>query len=134
MSNLILPQGGGKPVRPPNIMLEYLAQQRLIERYESLLESWSRVLCALAAHASELERGKKVRRTEGGFKIPHKWQADLPPVCDLNVVEDEETGEIVVRLLTPSPRVRQADTDGWVVPNEDAVAERESASPPSAGE
>lgn len=133
MSNLILPNGhGAKPVKPPSIMLEYLAQARLIERYEHMLESWSRVLCSLAKHADEVRRGKRINATPGGFSFPHSWQADLPATCDLNIVEDEETGTTTVRLLEPTPRLTQADTDGWVVPNESAAA-RDAASPPDSG-
>ena len=31
-------------IKPPPIMLQQLAQERVISRYESLLETWSKVL------------------------------------------------------------------------------------------
>lgn len=85
--------------RPSKLFLEVAAQNRLIERYERLLESWSRVLASMALHATEL--GAKVRPVGGGFEIPYGWQADIPPVCDLNVIEDTENRVMVVRVLSP---------------------------------
>jgi hypothetical protein len=88
-----------KADRPSKLFLEVAAQNRLIERYERLLESWSRVLASMALHATEL--AAKVRPVGGGFEIPYGWQADIPPVCDLNVIEDTENRVMVVRVLSP---------------------------------
>ncbi len=109
--------------KPPPIMLEQLGQARLIVRYESLLESWSRVLASLAKHAGDVSRGRRIQPVAGGFSFPYGWQEDLPGMCDLNIVEDQDSKLIVVRLLEPTPRLTKADGTGWIVPDEQKRAE-----------
>lgn len=107
---------------PPPIMLRQMAQERLIARYESLLESWSRVLAALAQNAGDMRRVNAVR---GGISFPYAWTANLPAQFDLNVVEDADEKRVVVRLLTPAPRAVASDATraGWQVPDEQKRAE-----------
>jgi hypothetical protein len=94
--------------RPPRLFLEVAARERVIERYERLLESWSRVLAAMALHATELAEGRGVRAVGGGFEIPFAWQADVPPICDLNVIEDADSRVMVVRVLAPGSEPTKA--------------------------
>ena len=91
--------------KPPGVMLEHLAQMRLIQRYESLLSTYAKVLSCLAKHANDVSHGRRIQPVPGGFSFPYGWQADLPAMCDLNVVEDEQEKTIMVRLLEPTPRI-----------------------------
>ena len=112
-----------EPIKPPMIMLEHLAQERLIDRYQNMLQSWSLVLISMAQHAGDIEKGRGIKAIPGGFKLPYNWQVDIPTECDLNVIEDEEDKSIVVRVLGPSARIRKPDDSGWIVHDEEKRAE-----------
>lgn len=110
-------------VKPPPVMIQNMAQERLIRKYESLLESQVKVLACLCMHSNELRRAMKVKQVAGGFAIPHNWQEDLPMTVDLNIVEDHEAGQIVVRLMEPEHRKTSVDNTGWTAPDEQKVME-----------
>jgi hypothetical protein len=121
--------------KPPTPLLVMQAQERLIRRYESQLESQSKVLAMLAQHSSDVAAGRGIKAVAGGFSVPWDWQADLPFQCDLNVVEDADERMIVVRLLSPTPRVQPAtletfEREGWHVPDEEKRAEEAAATDP----
>ena len=112
--------------KPPPVMIKLMALERLVKKYESLLESQVKVLACLALHAQELRKTKKINQVQDGFAIPYNWQEDLPMTVDLNIVEDHEAGQIVVRLLKPGPRPVGVDNTGWTIPDEQKVMEDES--------
>lgn len=103
-------------IKPPPIMLQQLAQERVISRYESLLETWSKVLMSLAKHANEIRT--RVRPVGGGFSLPYGWQEDLPGACDLGITEDPEARLIIIRMLEPTPRLLTPQNTGWEIPDE----------------
>lgn len=127
--------GNGRPTKPPHPLLLMRAQTRLIDRQDSILESWSKALCMMARHGSDVAAGRGIKAVPGGFAVPWEWQGDLPFECDLNIVEDADERLLVVRLLSPSPRVQPAtsatfEREGWHVPDEEKRAEDALASDP----
>lgn len=121
MSNLVLP--GDFFQKPPPILIKLQALERLVAKYESLLESQVKVLACLALNSEELRKSKKIKQVQDGFAIPYNWQEDLPMTVDLNIVEDHKAGQIVVRLLKPAPRNQTVDNTGWTIPDEQKVME-----------
>ena len=104
--------------KPPPIMVQNMAMERLIAKYESLLESQVKVLACLAWHSKDVAKSsKKFRSVPGGFTIPHAWQESLPMTVDLNINEDHTSGVIAVRLLEPEHRKTTVDDTGWTVPD-----------------
>lgn len=124
MSNLVLP--GDFFQKPPPILIKLQAMENLLRKYESLLESQVKVLACLCQHSPDLRRAMKVKQVQDGFAIPYNWQSDLPMTVDLNIVEDHEAGQIVVRLLKPAPRSQSVDNTGWTIPDEQKVMEDEN--------
>jgi hypothetical protein len=123
MSDLVLPPGFF--TRPPPMVVRLAALERVVQKYEEQLAQQVKILASLALHASDLARGKKVKLVPGGFAVPFSWQADIPSVCDLNVEDDRESGQMTIRVLGPSPRLQGPDLTGWHVPDEQKRAEDE---------
>lgn len=111
--------------RPPTVLERMQGLESLVGKLQDQLALQVKVLASLAAHSVDVNRGKKISPVEGGFSFPFDWQAEIPGICDLNIVEDREAGKIVVRICDPSPRPVQSDP-GWAVSELDKVLAEES--------
>ena len=113
-------------VKPPPIMVQNMAQERLINKYQETIELYGNALAALAKHAAGLKKGKRINTVDGGFSFPYSWSEDLPIHRMLQVVEDTEAGTYVVRLLQPRP-VSVVKTEGYVPDEQKRMEDSELA-------
>lgn len=112
--------------KPPLILSQNMAQERLINKYQETIELYGNALAALAKHALAVSRGKKIQPIDGGFQFPYSWSEDLPIHRMLQVVEDVEAGTYVVRLLQPRP-VSVVKTEGYVPDEQKRMEDTELA-------
>lgn len=112
--------------KPPLILSQNMAQERLIQKYQETIETYGTALAALAKHALAVSRGKKIQPVDGGFEFPYSWGEDLPIHNMLQVISDPEAGKFVVRLLQPRP-VSVVKTEGHVPDEQKRMEDAELA-------